>query len=462
MFLTTQELTQVFKAFDHNGDKQIHYREFIETLRQDVNDKRLGAVKVAFEFLSSQGVTSVDQLMEQYNAANHPRVRTREKSAETVRQEFHEAFLQRCAGGFTEEAFIDYYADLNACLPAEKDEYFVDIVMSTWNMTQDTGSYITPERVEELQSIIFEKVRQRTHGADDEGKTVKKLFRHFDLNGNGVISFEEFYQVLDALGCVFKETEIRALFQKYDKDNSGKLDYEEFSGFIALMGSGDNPNVNPVFAIEREKPDQVLTKIRETLVKRGAHGIRGIGRVFRRMDDSGDRKLDRMELMWGLKENGHDLSAAEFERIFKYFDRNNVGKINYDDFLRAMRGEMNDYRVSLVKLAFDKLDRTGDGIVNIDDLKIAYNVEKHPKYISGEMSATEILNEFMEQWDTIDRDGTVHFNEFVEYYNDVSASIDRDDYFELMIRNAWHIPGGEGWTANTTIPRHLEIGPDGK
>jgi hypothetical protein len=44
----------------------------------------------------------------------------------------------------------------------------------------------------------------------------------------------------------------------------------------------------------------------------------------------------------------------------------------------------------------------------------------------------------------------------------VSASIDRDDYFELMIRNAWHIAGGEGACANTTIPRHLETGPDGK
>jgi hypothetical protein len=43
----------------------------------------------------------------------------------------------------------------------------------------------------------------------------------------------------------------------------------------------------------------------------------------------------------------------------------------------------------------------------------------------------------------------------------VSASIDEDDYFELTIRNAWHIAGGEGKCANTTIPRELVIGADG-
>ena len=29
--------------------------------------------------------------------------------------------------------------------------------------------------------------------------------------------------------------------------------------------------------------------------------------------------------------------------------------------------------------------------------------------------------------------------EFVEYYNNVSASIDNDAYFELMMTNAWNL-----------------------
>ena len=54
----------------------------------------------------------------------------------------------------------------------------------------------------------------------------------------------------------------------------------------------------------------------------------------------------------------------------------------------------------------------------------------------------------------------ITFDNFLDYYKDVSASIDDDDYFELMIRNAWHISGGEGWAENTTCRRVLVVHTD--
>ncbi len=230
---------------------------------------------------------------------------------------------------------------------------------------------------------------------------------------------------------------------------------------MAHKGTGSNPNVNPVFGIEREKPNAVLKKVKDTLLSRGGHGIRGIGIVFRRMDNNRDKKLDRYEFQWGLKENGHTLSVAEFERIFKYFDKDNNGKINYDEFLRALRGEMNERRTKLVDMAFNKLDKTGDGRVTFEDLAGTYDVSFHPKFKSGEMSKKEIIEEFMKQWDTIKKDNIVTREEFRDYYQDNSASIDNDDYFELSIRNAWHLAGGEGASANTSIPRELVTTPGG-
>jgi hypothetical protein len=55
-----------------------------------------------------------------------------------------------------------------------------------------------------------------------------------------------------------------------------------------------------------------------------------------------------------------------------------------------------------------------------------------------------VLREFLDTFDVGGvRDGCVTEEEFMNYYTNIGASIDNDAYFELMMRNAWHISGGE-------------------
>merc|ERR1712178_380417 len=89
-------------------------------------------------------------------------------------------------------------------------------------------------------------------------------------------------------------------------------------------------------------------------------------------------------------------------------------------------------------------------------------IHHDPDVLAGRKPHDSALGDFLRQFDTIDQDGTVTKKEFTEYYKNVSASVDDDDYFELMIRNAWHIPGGEGWCENTSNTRLLVVSKDGK
>lgn len=70
---------------------------------------------------------------------------------------------------------------------------------------------------------------------------------------------------------------------------------------MALRGSGNNPNVNPVFAINREPPHQVLDKIRKTLKVKGVYGVRSLVALFNKFDTNQDSRLDRHEIQWILK-----------------------------------------------------------------------------------------------------------------------------------------------------------------
>lgn len=75
-----------------------------------------------------------------------------------------------------------------------------------------------------------------------------------------------------------------------------------------------------------------------------------------------------------------------------------------------------------------------DGLVKLDDIAKIYDVSYHPEVKSGKKTPIEAYKEFMSLWDTQVADGIVTLDEFTEYYADVSASIDGDDYFGFMMQ----------------------------
>jgi hypothetical protein len=59
-----------------------------------------------------------------------------------------------------------------------------------------------------------------------------------------------------------------------------------------------------------------------------------------------------------------------------------------------------------------------------------------------------VLVEFLETFEThhnirngAQADGSVTLEEFIEYYKNISVSIDNDDYFALMMNNSWNLKG---------------------
>ena len=77
--------------------------------------------------------------------------------------------------------------------------------------------------------------------------------------------------------------------------------------------------------------------------------IRGIGRVFRILDDNRNRQLDNNELMWGLKDFDIHLSEEQVAILIKHFDSDNSGSVNFDEFLRALRGDLSQSRIGFIR-----------------------------------------------------------------------------------------------------------------
>lgn len=165
------------------------------------------------------------------------------------------------------------------------------------------------------------------------------------------------------------------------------------------------------------KPLSVVDRVKQRIVSRGgSNGINAVSRVLRIMDDSGDKKLSKEELKYGLRDYGIDLNQRELTELMNYFDRDSDGVITFDEFLVALRGDMSDRRLDFVRQAFKLVDSTGDGIVTIEDLQDKYDVSQHPEVIARTKTKEEALREFLTQWDTGEKDGQVTLDEFIEYY----------------------------------------------
>jgi hypothetical protein len=114
-------------------------------------------------------------------------------------------------------------------------------------------------------------------------------------------------------------------------------------------------------------------------------------------------------------------------------------------------------------MAFKILDKDGSGEIDMQDIKGVYNAKAHPDVIMERMTEEQVLLGFVQAFESgTNKDGIVTLAEFENYYANISASIDSDDYFELMMRNAWHISGGEGQMANSTNRRVLVTHADGR
>ena len=317
---------------------------------------------------------------------------------------------------------------------------------------------------EQFIKELKNKLSQKSYGSTIEEIVLLRAFKYFDLKNTGLCTKEVFTRTMLKIGITgLTEDEISQLFSQFNPNNEGLLDYKEFvsnlysnksiiskkqSQGIQQQEQPDERkiqgNLNKKEFLSQDPVEQILDKIRKKLAARGIEGVCAIARNFRIVDDNNTQTIDFNEFKKCCKEFQFDLNDNEIQMAFVSFDRDNTGEIDYDEFLRTIRGEMNDFRKNLVNDVFNKLDINGNGEISFDEIQSKYNAKNHPDVLSGKKTEEEVLKEFMNTFqDTYnylcgtETDNIITLEEFMEYYENVSMTIDNDEYFELMLNNGW-------------------------
>jgi len=306
---------------------------------------------------------------------------------------------------------------------------------------------VDTSKIDVIEIALNQKIESLNSYRNNTEQIIAKLFKQSDTDNSGDISEKEFVDLLTTqLNFPGYDDEVKALFRRFDTDRNGTLDITEFTnGLLRKPGC---------------RATSCIGRLREVLRARGGgvSSLQSMGRQFRIMDKHGKGSVNIEDMTKSFDDFcrgfGLNFSRMEYQELFAFFDKDKDGAISYNEFVLGIRGPMSDFRKELVLKAFRVLDKEGKGEVTLKDLGAIYDVSQHPLVLSGKITKEQALKLFLQNWD-INRDGKITAQEFLDQYEWVSSSIDRDDYFELMIRNAWHISGGTGVAQNTANLRVL-------
>ena len=323
---------------------------------------------------------------------------------------------------------------------------------------------------QQLIKELKNKLSQKSYGSTIEEVVLLRAFKYFDLQDTGFCSKEVFTKTMLKIGITgLSDIEISELFDQFNPNKDGLLDYKEFVSNLysnkSISSKKKTPKNQPEEQVQIPIPEvkeiqknlnkkeflvlnpveKILNQIREKLASRGIKGVCSIARYFRVVDENNTQTIDFKEFKKCCEQFKLNLTDEEIKIAFVSFDRDNTGEIDYDEFLRTIRGEMNDFRKNLVNQVFNKLDINGNGEISFDELQAKYSAKSHPEVLSGRKTEDEVLKEFMDTFqDTYnylcgtESDNIITLEEFMEYYENISMTIDDDDYFETMLNNAWN------------------------
>jgi Ca2+-binding EF-hand superfamily protein len=276
----------------------------------------------------------------------------------------------------------------------------------------------------------------------------------------------DFAGFCDALAKGFNqsltEEQLEALFDRLDVDSRTVLSFRDFGDHVfgVHTGSSSPPKKHKSMLawVSNPKARALLEDIKTRIMRRhsGDAWLLAFSTAFRIMrgEVGSGGEIDADSLCRGLTRMGIGCTLHECKDLVAALDENRSGRVSEEEFLRAMRGPMSRLRRELVFKAFMILDTDKSGAVSLKEMAEKYDATKHPRVLSGEVKAEVILAEFMRLWNK-DGDEKISWAEFLDYYSTISACVENNEYFELMMRNCWHMSGGTGAAANTTCRRVL-------
>lgn len=218
-----------------------------------------------------------------------------------------------------------------------------------------------------------------------------------------------------------------------------KPDAQSFSWHFVVSNDAakavDTRNLPPVAT-----NDTILSTLRQSIISRGVDAfwnLRDFLKSLERQLVTGG-KLDRVDLKAALIQWGISLNPRYLDTVLDMVDTGDMGLIEVRDFMNLVRGEIPANRQASIDTVFESLDVENVGSVPVEQLRNRFVGDNHPLVSLGGYSSDFALDHMMKCFESNRRlPSKVNRAMFLDYYGDLSACVDDDEYFLSIVRSNW-------------------------
>ena len=391
------EIQTIFNVYDIQESGVMEYQKFISDLLKlkSMSKYRKNHLETIFNHLDFEGKRALDI---NYLTSLYKEPKENNPFPDLIESfiNFHNIIRGNRNPLVTKNNFIDFYNYINFLIPETKnDELFKNFTSESW--------------------LLYDK-------SFDERKNLAIL-------------------------------KVEALGKQKNREAMNKLIRSNKTPY-GTMKDKINYNLNEKNATMKynvNKIDDILVHLRSIMIQRGYIGIMSMRRTFMLVDENSTKEISFDEFEKIFKTYRYDLSETEINNLFNYFDKEGNGYIKYEEFLNELCNNLNQFRKDILKQVFNKLDEKEKGFITVGIIRHEYNPKGNPLVRQGKRSEDEILAEFLdvleyhfnlliEKNDDIDvNELEVDFEEFCNFYKNISLCIEDDKYFEIMVLSEWGI-----------------------
>ena len=410
------------------------------------------------------------------------------------------AQLNNIINNITLEQFIDYYSGISSSI--YNDSYFEHIINNVWSIkkiSNDSDNNVTSNNNNMVKSPSMPKIydklnidnfninynqNEKNNSNVNENVYNNNNFSNRERNNasNTKINLPLFYYNKSNnyrnYGGLPKSTnfsENNELFQNRNNNYAltphSKEEYQKLYGGIEQNNSQKfndicstpsynkisenllNKDLNLISTKESNNTNvdisPIINKLRQMFILQGIKSIFYFQRMLYVYDINHTGEISFTNLQNIIQAYNYNFSTEEIKTLFQFYDKENTGFIKYNYLFMEIFGNMDMMRYTLVKKLFDSFPKNENGSISIDVIKKSFCPIQHYEVVNGKRKTDEVYGEFLELIDIFReyasnlKEGVpkndLTFEEFCDFFGEISLEIQNDYAFSNLIQNCWMI-----------------------